>query len=31
MVACSYENYGCEGGYLMNAIDTLMNDGVAND
>jgi len=27
MVACSFENYGCDGGYLTNAVDTLMNDG----
>ncbi|CDW76850.1 cathepsin b [Stylonychia lemnae] len=31
MVACSMDNYGCQGGYLMNSIDFLMNDGVVID
>jgi hypothetical protein len=31
MVACSTDNYGCEGGYLMNAVDFLMNEGAASE
>lgn len=31
MVDCSIDNFGCEGGYLMNAIDFLMNEGVTTE
>ena len=31
MVSCSRENFGCEGGYLMNALDYLMSEGVTTE
>eukprot|EP00347_Sterkiella_histriomuscorum_P010152 403377404 len=31
MVDCSHDNFGCEGGYLMNALDYLMNEGVTKE
>ena len=27
LVDCNYENYGCEGGYLMTSMDYLMSEG----
>lgn len=29
MINCAYENYGCNGGYLIPAIDFLTTEGVA--
>jgi hypothetical protein len=28
MVNCDYNNYGCTGGYLVNAIDFILTEGV---
>ena len=28
LINCNYENYGCQGGYLMTSIDYLMSEGV---
>jgi cathepsin B len=30
LVNCNYENYGCEGGYLMSSMDYLMTEGSVN-
>lgn len=29
MVNCALENYGCEGGFLIPAMDFLINEGIA--
>ena len=31
MVDCSLENFACQGGYLMNALDYLMNEGTVSE
>lgn len=30
-MSCNYENYGCDGGYLVPAIDYLQAEGIADD
>lgn len=29
MVNCAFENFGCDGGYILPAIDFLVTEGVA--
>ena len=29
MVNCDFNNYACDGGYLINSIDFLISEGVA--
>jgi len=31
MLNCAWENLGCEGGYLVPAIDYLMSDGTTSN
>jgi len=31
MVACDFENFGCNGGFLVNTIDFLQTEGVASE
>jgi hypothetical protein len=31
MVACDMENFGCDGGFLINAIDFLVSEGVVEE
>lgn len=31
MVDCSFDNFGCDGGYLMNALSYLMDEGVSTE
>lgn len=31
MIDCNFENTGCHGGYLVQALDFLMQEGVASD
>jgi cathepsin B len=31
MVACSFENYGCSGGFLVTSIDFLESEGVTSE
>jgi cathepsin B len=31
MVACDYDNYGCNGGFLVNSVDYLLSEGVTTE
>lgn len=31
MVNCDFENFGCEGGYVIPAIDFLITDGTTSN
>jgi hypothetical protein len=31
MVSCDFENFGCNGGYLVNSIDFLETEGIASE
>ena len=31
MVNCAFESYGCEGGYLIPAVDFLVTEGVTRE
>jgi len=31
MVACSFDNYGCNGGFLATSVDFLISEGITTD
>ena len=31
MVSCDFENYGCQGGYLLNSVDFLQSEGLVTE
>ena len=31
LVACNFENFGCNGGFLVNTIDFLQTEGVTSE
>mmetsp|Transcript_1754 Transcript_1754/g.1676 ORF Transcript_1754/g.1676 Transcript_1754/m.1676 type:complete len:122 (+) Transcript_1754:581-946(+) len=31
MINCDFYNYGCDGGYLINSVDFLLNEGVVSE